>query len=74
MARLDADTDRTIAGRFDPRNPNGYATYIVGGVALLAVLFVFFSGTFSARTTLPPTITGAPQINTQVPVSSPVKN
>ena len=73
MALHDTNANRTMTNRVDPWNSR-LTSFIVGGVALAAVLFIFFSGTFSARTTLPPTITGAPQVNTQTTIPAPAKN
>ena len=73
MAVPHTAANRSITDRFDPRKSR-LTSLIIGGVALAAVLFVFFSGTFSSRTTLPPTIADAPQVNTQTPIPAPTKN
>lgn len=59
MAINDPDTHRTgtrpgSMGRYDPRSSGNYLPYIIGAIAVLGVLFVFFGDTISGKTPLPP--------------------
>lgn len=48
-------------GRYDPRNTGSTIPYIIGGLILLAVLYMFFGDSFrtqtSTETTVPQTTT-----------------
>jgi hypothetical protein len=69
MALHDADKNPTASSRYDPRNSAGYTPYIIATAVLVAGLFYFFGDTFSARTTLPPSVTSVPQTTTPAPAT-----
>jgi hypothetical protein len=78
MAINDPDMHRTgvrpgSMGRHDPRNSGNYTPYIIGGVVVLAVLFVFLGDSISSRTTLPPETTVPQTTTTPAPTAPATK-
>jgi len=65
MAVNDPDIHRSgtrpgSMGRYDPRNTGSYMPYVIGAIAVLAVLYMFFGDSFSnapTERTVPQTTT-----------------
>lgn len=75
MAINDPDLHRSgtrpgSMGRYDPRISGNYMPYLIGAIAVLGVLFVFFGDNISSRITLPPETT-IPQTTTTPTPSVP---
>jgi hypothetical protein len=78
MAINDPDMHRTgtrpgSMGRYDPRNSGNYTPLIIGGIAVIAVLFFFLGDTISNRTTLPSETTIPQTTTTPVPAAPATK-
>lgn len=75
MVDNDTDMDRAgtrpgSMGRYDPRTSGSYIPYIIGAVAVLAILYMFFGDSISNRTTMP-TETTVPQSTTAPAPTAP---
>lgn len=73
MAVNDPDMHRTgnppgSMGRYDPRNTGSYMPYVIGAIAILAVLYMVFGDRLNTRTVNETTV---PQTPITTPASPP---